>query len=107
LRRGYSRSTSRPAPSPSGTSSASVEDGRWETRGTRVVGSSSPTVAIALLVGSTYIKPQASLGAIFRALIYLAFWYALAACAFRVVAIETRGRSMEETDDVLAGLKAA
>jgi putative MFS transporter len=65
-------------------------------------------LGLALIVGSTnYVSPKATVDAIFPALLYLAFWYALAACAFWVVGIETRGRSIEEIDGALIGQKAA
>ena len=65
-------------------------------------------LGLALIVGSTnYVSPKATLDAIFPALLYLAFWYALGACAFWVVGIETRGRSIEEIDGALTAPKAA
>jgi hypothetical protein len=38
---------------------------------------------------------------IFPAFLYLAFWYVLAACAFWLIAAETKGRSIEEIDSAL------
>jgi MFS transporter, putative metabolite:H+ symporter len=65
-------------------------------------------LGLALIVGSTnYISPQATVDAIFPALLYLAFWYALAASAFWVLGIETRGRSIEEIDGALGKPKEA
>ena len=65
-------------------------------------------LGLALIVGSTnYISPKATVDAIFPALLYLAFWYALAACAFWVLGIETRGRSIEEIDGALGKPKEA
>jgi putative MFS transporter len=53
-------------------------------------------LGLALIVGSTnYVSPKATVDAIFRALLYPAFWYALAACAFWILGIETRGRSID------------
>jgi putative MFS transporter len=57
---------------------------------------------LAIIVGSSnYISPKATVDAIFPALLYLAFWYALAACAFWLIAFETKGRSIEEIDRTL------
>jgi putative MFS transporter len=56
-------------------------------------------LGLAIIIGSSnYVSPKASLDAVFPALMYLAFWYALAACAFWLVAVETKGRSIEEID---------
>ncbi len=44
------------------------------------------------------IKPEASVDAIIPAMFFLTFWAALAAGAFVVLGIETRGRSIEEID---------
>jgi putative MFS transporter len=64
-------------------------------------------LGLALIVGSSnYVNPQATLDAIFPALLYLAFWYALAAVAFWVLGFETKGRSIEEIDLAL-GAKSA
>lgn len=60
-------------------------------------------LGLALIIGSSnYVSPKATLGEIFPALLYLAFWYAQAALVFWFVAIETRGRSIEEMEEVLA-----
>jgi len=60
-------------------------------------------LGLALIVGSSnYVSPKATLDAIFPALLYLACWYALGACAFWILGIETRGRSIEEIDRALA-----
>jgi len=65
-------------------------------------------LGLALIVGSAnYISPKATVDAIFPALLYLAFWYALAACAFWILGIETRGRSIEEIDRALVKSKEA
>ena len=56
-------------------------------------------LGLALIIGSSnYISPKATLDAIAPAFCYLAFWYALAACAFWFVGFETKGRSIEEID---------
>jgi MFS transporter, putative metabolite:H+ symporter len=56
-------------------------------------------LGLALIVGGTdFIKPAASVNAIIPAMYFLAFWAALAAAAFLVLGIETKGRSIEEID---------
>jgi putative MFS transporter len=63
-------------------------------------------LGLALIVGSSnYVNPAATVEAIFPAFLYLAFWYALAACAFWLIATETSGRSIEEIDSALAERK--
>jgi putative MFS transporter len=60
-------------------------------------------LGLALIVGgSDFIKPAATVGAIIPAMYFLAFWAALAAAAFLVLGIETKGRSIEEIDASLA-----
>jgi putative MFS transporter len=60
-------------------------------------------LGLALIVGgSDFIKPAASVSAIIPAMYFLAFWAALAAAAFLVLGIETKGRSIEEIDAALA-----
>ena len=60
-------------------------------------------LGLALIVGGTnFIKPEASVEAMVPAMIFLAFWAALAAGAFVVLGIETKGRSIEEIDAALA-----
>ena len=60
-------------------------------------------LGLALIVGgSDFIKPAASVSAILPAMYFLAFWAALAAVAFLILGIETRGRSIEEIDASLA-----
>jgi hypothetical protein len=59
-------------------------------------------LGLALIVGGTnVIKPEASVDAIIPAMFFLAFWAALAAAAFVVLGIETKGRSIEEIDAAL------
>jgi hypothetical protein len=59
-------------------------------------------LGLALIVGgSNFIKPAASVSAIVPAMYFLAFWPTLAAVAFMVLGIETRGRSIEEIDSGL------
>jgi putative MFS transporter len=59
-------------------------------------------LGLALIVGgSNIIKPEASVEAMVPAMFFLAFWAALAAGAFWLIGIETKGRSIEEIDAVL------
>jgi putative MFS transporter len=59
-------------------------------------------LGLALIIGSSnYVSPKATLAAIFPALLYLAFWYGQAALVFWFVAVETRGRSIEEIGSAL------
>jgi MFS transporter, putative metabolite:H+ symporter len=59
-------------------------------------------LGLALIVGgSNFIKPEASVDAIMPAMLFLAFWAALAAFAFLFLGIETKGRSIEEIDAAL------
>src|SRR5580658_2241981 len=60
-------------------------------------------LGLALIVGGgNFFKPAASVGALVPAMYFLAFWAALAAVAFLILGIETRGRSIEEIDVALA-----
>jgi len=60
-------------------------------------------LGLALIVGGTdFVKPAANVGALVPAMYFLAFWAALAAVAFLILGIETRGRSIEEIDAALA-----
>src|SRR5580693_5656683 len=61
-------------------------------------------LGLALIVGgSDFVKPAATVGAILPAMVFLAFWAALAAVAFLILGIETKGRSIEEIDSALTG----
>ncbi len=58
---------------------------------------------LAVIAGATnYVAPKATLDALTPAFIYFAAWYLLAVGAFLFVGIETRGRTIEELDAVLA-----
>jgi putative MFS transporter len=60
-------------------------------------------LGLALIIGSSnYVSPKATLDAIFPALLFLAFWYAFGACAFWLLGIETKGRSIEDIDSAFA-----
>ena len=61
-------------------------------------------LGLALIVGgSKFVKPAAAVGAMIPAMYFLAFWAALAAVAFVMLGIETKGRSIEEIDAALTG----
>jgi MFS transporter, putative metabolite:H+ symporter len=56
-------------------------------------------LGLALIVGATnFVKPEAKVEALMPAMLFLAFWAALAAFAFIFLGIETKGRSIEEID---------
>ena len=60
-------------------------------------------LGLALIVGgSDFVKPAATVSAIVPAMYFLAFWAALAAVAFLILGIETKGRSIEEIDAALS-----
>jgi putative MFS transporter len=52
------------------------------------------------------VKPDATLGAILPAFLYLASWFALAGAVYFFFGIETKGRSIEEIDRHLRGVTA-
>jgi len=59
-------------------------------------------LGLALVVGSSnVVKPEATLGAIQPAFLYLACWFALAGAVYLFLGIETKGRSIEEIDRAL------
>ncbi len=54
---------------------------------------------LALIAGSSnYVKPQATLDALIPGFAYFASWYVLGALAFAFIAMETRGRTIDEID---------
>ena len=62
-------------------------------------------LGLALVVGSSnVVKPEATLGAIQPAFLYLASWFVLAGAVYLFLGIETKGRTIEEID---RSLKAA
>ena len=64
-------------------------------------------LGLALVVGSSnVVKPDATLGAILPAFLYLASWFALAGAVYFFFGIETKGRSIEEIDRHLRGVTA-
>lgn len=61
-------------------------------------------LGLAVIVGtSNFVKPQATLDAIFPAMLFLGFWYAQAGIVFWLFGMETRGRSIEDIDRELTG----
>jgi putative MFS transporter len=61
-------------------------------------------LGLALVIGaSDYISPKATLGSIFPALLFLAFWYGQAALVFLFFAVETRGVSIENMEREITG----
>ena len=72
--------------------------------GTSNLGKFIGPAGLALIAGtSNYVNPQATLDAIVPGLNYFASWYVLAALAFLLIGIETRGRTIEELDAALTG----
>jgi putative MFS transporter len=54
---------------------------------------------LALIAGSSnYVKPQATLDALIPGFAYFASWYVLGAIVFWLIAMETRGRTIDEID---------
>ncbi|MBV9586879.1 MAG: MFS transporter, partial [Alphaproteobacteria bacterium] len=57
---------------------------------------------LALIAGSSnYVKPEATAAALVPGFLYFASWYVLGALAFWLIAIETRGRTIDEIDNEL------
>jgi putative MFS transporter len=52
------------------------------------------------------VSPHATLDALVPGFAYFAFWYLLGAFAFWFIGFETRGRTIEEIDSELSGMKA-
>ncbi len=48
-------------------------------------------------------SPKATLDALIPGFNYFAFWYVLGAVAFWLIAMETRGRTIDEIDSALSG----
>jgi MFS transporter, putative metabolite:H+ symporter len=54
---------------------------------------------LALIAGSdNYVSPKATLDALIPGFNYFAFWYILGAAAFWLIAVETKGRTIDEID---------
>ena len=65
-------------------------------------------LGLAIVVGtSNFVKPHATLAAILPAMFFLAFWAVLAALAFVLIGVETKGRSIEEIDSAMTKRAAA
>ncbi len=63
---------------------------------------------LALIAGqSNLVHPKATLAALIPGFNYFAFWYVLGALAFWLIAMETRGRTIDEIDRALSGEAAA
>ena len=59
-------------------------------------------LGLALIVGSSdVVSPKATIAAVEPAMMYLAGWYALSGIVFLLLGFETRGRSLEELDQIL------
>jgi putative MFS transporter len=59
---------------------------------------------LALIAGSSnLVSPKATLDALVPGFNYFAFWYVLGALAFWLIAMETRGRTIDEIDSALSG----
>ncbi len=59
-------------------------------------------LGLAVIVGtSNFVKPAATLSAMVPAMMFLAFWAVLAALAFLLIGVETKGRSIEEIDTAM------
>jgi MFS transporter, putative metabolite:H+ symporter len=62
---------------------------------------------LAVIAGaSNYVNPKATLGALVTGYNYFAAWFVLAVISFLFIAIETRGRTIEELDAALGGTPA-
>jgi putative MFS transporter len=62
---------------------------------------------LALIAGqSNLVAPKATLAALISGFNYFAFWYVLGALAFWLIAMETRGRTIDEIDSALSGRAA-
>ena len=63
---------------------------------------------LALIAGSdNFVSPKATLDALIPGFNYFASWYVLGALAFWLIAIETRGRTIDDIDAELSGPAAA
>jgi putative MFS transporter len=63
---------------------------------------------LAIIAGSdNYVSPKATLDALIPGFNYFAFWYVLGALAFWLIAVETRGRTIDEIDAQMTGPAAA
>jgi putative MFS transporter len=59
-------------------------------------------LGLALIAGSSdLVSPKSTIGALFPAFLFLAFWYGQAALMFLLLGSETKGRSIEEINRAL------
>ncbi|HKS89283.1 MAG TPA: MFS transporter [Stellaceae bacterium] len=62
---------------------------------------------LAVIAGSSnYVKPGVTMSALVPGFAYFAAWYVLGAIAFAFIAMETRGRTIDEIDAELSGPRA-
>ena len=66
-----------------------------------------PAGLAVILGASDYVSPKATLDGLIPGFNYFAAWYVLAVIAYLFIGFETRGRTIEELDAVLAGKPAA
>jgi putative MFS transporter len=63
---------------------------------------------LALIAGSSnFVNPKATLDALIPGFNYFAFWYVLGALAFWLIALETRGRTIDEIDAEMSAPRSA
>ncbi|HTZ37527.1 MAG TPA: MFS transporter, partial [Stellaceae bacterium] len=63
---------------------------------------------LAIIAGSdNYVSPKATLDALIPGFNYFALWYVLGALAFWLIAVETRGRTIDEIDAQMDGASAS
>jgi putative MFS transporter len=64
-------------------------------------------LGLALIAGSNnYVKPAATLHALVPGFAYFSYWYLLGAFAFWLIGHETRGRTIDEIDGEMLGLRS-
>jgi hypothetical protein len=64
-------------------------------------------LGLALIAGSSnYVKPEATIAALVPGFAYFGYWYLLGAFAFWLIGAETRGRTIDEIDDEMSGLRS-
>lgn len=63
---------------------------------------------LALIAGSSnFVKPEATIDALIPGFNYFASWYILGALAFWLIAVETRGRTIDEIDEQMDAAASA
>ncbi|HZK91000.1 MAG TPA: MFS transporter [Stellaceae bacterium] len=64
-------------------------------------------LGLALIAGSSnYVKPAATVEALFTGFLYFSYWYLLGAFAFWFIGTETRGRSIDDIDAEMSTMQA-